>query len=198
MESVKIFISYVRNSSQDYKSLQLLKTHLASLENYGDIEVWYGGVEKALEDEEHQILTHLYEADMFLILVSPDYFNSEYCNQYELSCIHERHEDGSAILIPIIANPCRWKSNKLLADLQPLPRNGRPINTSSNVAMRDAILTSIVEDLAKVVHQLLDGETHLNLPELVPRGRLRFEHDSVRELLAKDMLPLRISQRPNH
>lgn len=197
MESARIFISYARNSNQDYKFLQLLKRSLVSLESYGFIDIWYGSMEKTLEDEEHRILTHLADDDIFLILVSQDYLNSEYCAYYELGCIRERHDDGSAIAIPLIVSTCTWKSNNLLADLQPLPKDERPINTSSNLASRrDAILTEVAEDIAQVVYELLD-EPYPDLPPLVARGKLHFEDKIVQEWLAKDMVPLRTSLQPN-
>lgn len=189
METVKIFISYVRRSEQDYRCLINLKKHLSPLEHLGYINVWYGKRSGRIDDEEHEILVHLWDADLILVLLSPDYIASEYCYLYELGCILDKQEAQTACVIPIIARTCEWKSNESLEALQPLPRGGRPIATSSNVAKRDDILHSVVNDIAQIVNQLLDGEICLALSELLPLGDQRFEDSLVQTWLAKDMVP---------
>ena len=135
--SIKAFISY---SHRDEKWLDLLHRHLAMLRHEGLIELWFdkqieaggridGGVSDALD-----------ESQLFLALVSPDFLNSNYCYEKEMAGAMDRATDGTIRIVPIILEPCDWKSSPL-AQFKALPKDGTPVSlwANPNVAMLDVV-----------------------------------------------------------
>ena len=76
-----------------------------------------------------EIDKRLNEAQIILLLVSPDFLASDYCYQTEMTKAIERHEQREAKVIPVILRPSDWKSSPL-GKLQTLPKDGKPINSS--------------------------------------------------------------------
>lgn len=119
----EVFFSY---SHADEDLRDQLEKQLAMLLRQGAISVWHDrriGVGQELHTEIDQ---HLQKADVILLLISSDFLASDYCYEREMLRAIERHEDGSAIVIPVILRACDWQSapfGRLLAT----PRDGRPI-----------------------------------------------------------------------
>ena len=65
-------------------------------------------------------------ANVFLLLVSPNFLTSNYAYSVEMQHALQRHKRGEARVIPIIIQPCKW-SNAPFANLQILPTDSRPI-----------------------------------------------------------------------
>lgn len=121
--AVSIFVCYAR---KDYRSLDKLKTHLKPLQHQGLINLWYDRAVIAGTEWESEILQHLQNVEVILLLVSPEFMASEYCYGIEMKQAIERHERKEAHVIPIILRPCLWRITSL-ASLQALPRDGKPI-----------------------------------------------------------------------
>ena len=54
---------------------------------------------------EREISQHLNTAQIILLLVSPDFMDSEYCYGSEMKKAMEGHERGEAGVIPVIPHP---------------------------------------------------------------------------------------------
>jgi hypothetical protein len=91
-------------------------------------------------DIDNEITSELKDSDIFLAMVSPDFLNSKYCYEREMTKAIERHEEGSLRVIPLILEPCDWQSSPL-AKLKALPKDGKPISiwTNENTAYLDII-----------------------------------------------------------
>jgi len=93
-----VFCCYAR---KDKQLLQDLKTHLKPLEREGliilkaDIDISPG------TEWETTIMHYLDKADMILLLISPDFIASDYCFDEEMSRAIERHEQGTARVVPV-------------------------------------------------------------------------------------------------
>ncbi len=87
---VKIFFCYAH---KDEALLKKLKAHLRPLQRQGLIDVWYDREISAGTEWEHEISQHLDEAQIILLLVSPDFMNSDYCYGTEMKRAMERHDD---------------------------------------------------------------------------------------------------------
>lgn len=123
---VKTFVIYSR---QDTDYLHQLKLHLKLLKISKKItEVWYDGeiIPGAKWDEE--IKKKLNSAELILLLISVDFFNSDYIEKEELQIAFKKHEEGSAVVIPILVRSCVWKAHHQISSLQILPRNADPIS----------------------------------------------------------------------
>jgi len=78
---VKIFFCYAR---EDEPLLNKLKTHLRPLQRENLIEVWCNRDISAGIEWETEIKEHLNAAQIVLLLVSPDFMDSDYCYSVEM------------------------------------------------------------------------------------------------------------------
>jgi hypothetical protein len=133
----KAFISY---SHRDEKALERLHTHLATLRREKTIMAWYDREILAGDEIDHEISSNLRESEIFLALVSPDFLASNYCYEREMARALERHAEGTLRVVPIILEPCDWKSTPL-GKLKALPKDGKAISTwkNENVAYLDVV-----------------------------------------------------------
>ncbi|CAO3414332.1 toll/interleukin-1 receptor domain-containing protein [Azospirillum doebereinerae] len=119
----KLFISY---SHKDENLRQELEVQLAMLRRQGLVEIWHDRRIVAGDAVDDTISQHLEEADVILLLLSPDFLASNYCYERETARALERHAAGEARVIPVILRPCDWMHpplNRLLA----APTDGRPV-----------------------------------------------------------------------
>lgn len=151
ISSIEIFFSY----SHEDESLkdQLLK-HLSNLKRQGVITVWHDRKIGAGREWAHQIDEHLNKASIILLLVSPDFMSSDYCNDIEVKRALERHEAREACVIPIILRPVDWKG-AIFEKLQALPSDSRPVSTWTN---SDEAFVNIVEGIRSATIQLRAGQ----------------------------------------
>lgn len=129
------FVSY---SHRDEKSLARLHTHLAMLRREGLITTWYDREILAGDNIDREVDVHLKSSELFLALLSPDFLASNYCYEREMEVALKRHEEGSLRVVPIVLEPCDWKSSPL-GILKALPKDGKPISlwANENVAYLD-------------------------------------------------------------
>lgn len=99
-------------------------------------------------------LRHLNEAQIILLLVSPDFMSSRFFSQ-ELKQAEARYKAGKARVIPILLRPTEgWSETRPFGNLVPLPKDGRPIEAWSR---RDQALYEVAKGIREVVDQL-DGK----------------------------------------
>ena len=125
---MKAFISY---SHKDDVALERLHTHMAVLRREGRLDAWFDREILAGGDLDAEIVEQLESCGLFLLLVSPDFLASDYCVDREMERALERHHAGEAQVVPIIVEPCDWKSTPL-RKLKALPRDGKPISEWMN------------------------------------------------------------------
>lgn len=123
MAAVRIFCSY---SHRDEEALKALKTHLAEVRRQGRIDDWHDRKIQFGEDWAQAIDEALEAADLVLLLVSPDFLNSDYCNGVELKRALELVRTAKARIIPIYIRPAYWKGASF-ARFQGLPPDARPV-----------------------------------------------------------------------
>jgi hypothetical protein len=118
-----VFFSY---SHKDEALRDQLETHLAMLKRQGVISTWHDRRLIAGDSIDDEIARELEQADIVLLLVSPDFLASDYCYGVEVARALERHAASEARVIPVILRPCDWLTapfGKLLAS----PTDGRPV-----------------------------------------------------------------------
>ncbi len=120
---IEILFSYTR---KDEELRNKIEVHLAPLKRSGRITCWHDRQIQGGSKWNLSISTHLDTADIILLLISPDFLNSDYCNQVEVKRALERHEKGEIHLVPIILRPSDWKDEKF-AELQSLPTDAKPV-----------------------------------------------------------------------
>ncbi len=142
--SVKIFFCYAR---EDELLLNKLKTQLKPLQRQGLIETWHDRDISAGTAWESEINQHLDAAHIILLLISPDFMDSDYCYGTELQRAIQRHERGEASVIPIILRPVHWYIDPLNT-LQALPTDAKPVKNWPDL---DDAFYNVVGGIRKVV-----------------------------------------------
>ena len=118
-----VFISYAH---EDLTYLKELQKHLANLKRQQIIASWYDGDINPGTEWEAQIMEHLNNSRIILLLVSADFINSNFCYGIELQQALARHEADQARVIPIIVRPVDW-TGAPFAKLQALPAGAKPV-----------------------------------------------------------------------
>ena len=121
--SMRAFISY---SHKDSELLKQFHEHLAALRRQGLLETWTdheippGGV---IDDH---VNAEVEEADIYLLLVSSAFINSNYCMEKEFARALKRQSAGQAWIVPIIIRECDWLIPNL-KQFKALPLDGHPV-----------------------------------------------------------------------
>jgi TIR domain len=142
-----VFSSY---SHKDDRIREKIDEHLSLLKRQGLISSWHDHditAGKGLDDE---IIRHLEQADIILLLVSSAFIASNYCFCTELQQALRRHEAGLARVVPIIVKPCDWKSSPL-GKLKALPQDGKAITKWKN---RDDAYLNVALGIREIVKEL--------------------------------------------
>jgi Protein kinase domain/TIR domain len=123
------------------------------LQRQGLITLWHDRDISAGKEWEHEIDVHLNEAQIILLLVSPDFIASDYCYSIEMQQALDRHKLGEACVIPVILRPVYWKGTPF-GKLQALPIDGKPI-TAPNWGNIDEAFYSVAEGIHKLLGSFL-------------------------------------------
>jgi formylglycine-generating enzyme required for sulfatase activity len=144
---IKVFYSY---SHKDRKRRETLGTHLSLLQREGLIQEWHDGCIQAGQEWEPEIYQQLEAAHLILLLISPDFMKSDFCYATEMQRALQRHEAGTARVVPIILRPTDWKSAPF-SQLKCLPLDGKPVTTWTN---RDEAFLDIVTGIRQTLTEL--------------------------------------------
>ena len=145
-----VFISY---SHKDEELRQKLETHLAGLRHQGVISTWHDRRIVPGQDIHGRISAQIDAADIILLLISSDFLESDYCYNIEMRRALEKHEGGTARIIPVILRPCDWQAAPF-GNLNAVPTDGRPI--TKHGTLDDAFL--YVARAVRQVAESIDGD----------------------------------------
>jgi hypothetical protein len=143
--SVKIFFCYAH---EDEPLLKKLKVQLTPMQRQGLIEVWHDRDISAGTEWEQEISIHLNDAEIILLLVSPDFMASDYCYSIEMKRAIERHTRKEALVIPVILRPVHWQD--ILGNIEALPTDAKPV-MSSNWHSPDYAFFDVAEAILKAL-----------------------------------------------
>lgn len=128
----RIFVSYC-HADESYKD-DLLK-HMGARQGMhpqpalqGLVEVWTDRGMLPSASLRKEIDEAIASTDIFLLLVSADWFASDFIHNVEMKAALERHAAGLSMAVPIIVRPCSWLGTDL-ASIMAVPRDGKPIST---------------------------------------------------------------------
>lgn len=142
---MRAFISY---SHHDKAALDRLHVHLKNLTRAGHIETWYDRDILAGSELDAEIERELEAADLFLLMVSPDFIASDYCVEREMKRALERHAAGKARVVPIIVEECDWKAMGELRQLKAVPTDGKAISEWANP---NTAYLNVVQELRRII-----------------------------------------------
>ncbi len=147
-QTLNVFFSYAH---EDEDLRDQLATHLAILRRSDKIRTWHNREIIPGDERKGAIDRRLEAADVILLLVSPAFIASDYCWDIELKRAMERHEAGTARVIPIILRPCDWQDAPF-GKLQALPQDEKPVTRWRN---RDAACLDVARGLHTAVEEEL-------------------------------------------
>lgn len=147
---VEVFISYTHDD--DELKNELIK-HLSTMKRNGEIQVWHGRMIAAGREWEGQVDEHLETADLILLLISASFIASDYCWDIELRRAMERHENGTARVVPLILRETDL-INVPFAKLQSLPTDRKPVTDPNSWCSHDAAWVNVVDGLRKAISEI--------------------------------------------
>jgi hypothetical protein len=159
-DTFDVFYSY---SHRDADLRGELDVHLALLRRQEVIRTWWDGEIQAGEEWSPEIFGRLEKADVILLLISPDFIASDFCWSKEMTRAMERHEAGTARVIPVLLRPVDNWQKALFGKLQGLPPGGKAVTEHAN---RDVAL----RDVAAGIRTALEHELRRRAPGPEPAG----------------------------
>jgi len=144
---ITAFVSY---SHKDEALREELDDHLAGLRRQGKIADWNDRAIDPGTQWADEINQNLETAQIILLLISAKFMASDFCYSKELARAMERHEVGSARVIPIILKPTDWTSAPF-SKLQVLPKDGKPITAWDDP---DEAFVNVVQGIRRAIDSL--------------------------------------------
>lgn len=157
--TLTVVISY---SHKDEELRDELEAHLSVLRRLNIVETWHDRKLVPGQGWDPRIKEMIYAADVILLLLSADFFNSDYCYDEEMRIALERHDRGDAVVVPVVARPCQWKQTEIAA-IHGLPKDMRAVSLWED---RDLAWNDVAEGVTKIarqVHGRKSGESPLSV-----------------------------------
>ncbi len=149
-ETINIFFS-LAPVDQDHDLFQKLRAHLSTLKRQGLINLWYDSEINAGNNVGESIQSYLHSADIIVLLISSDFFESDQCVEVEMAYALKQYAAKAARIIPVLLRPALLDDSPLEHYI-PLPSNGIPISTWDNL---DIALLDVTRGIRKVVDELV-------------------------------------------
>ena len=147
--SIKIFYCYAR---EDKALRATLEKHLGNLKRQELITGWSDRNIDAGKEWAKEIDCNLKTANVILLLISPDFVHSEYCYSIEMMQALERHEKGTARVVPIILRHVEYEGAPF-SRLQALPTGAVPV-TDRKWRNRDEAFFDVAEGIRKAAEEI--------------------------------------------
>ena len=120
---MRAFISY---SHKDANLLTQLHEHLAALRRQGLLDTWTDREICAGDVIDDHVSAEIEDAELYLLLVSSSFINSNYCFDKEFARALVRQKAGKARIVPIIVRECDWQIPEL-RQFKALPEDGKAV-----------------------------------------------------------------------
>lgn len=149
----KVFVSY---SHQDKEFASQLAVGCAQLRRDGWIQLWSDAEILPGAPWREEIYAALEQADLVVLLISPDFIQSDFCYGIEMSRALERHREGRARVIPIVIRATDT-AGAPFTQLQMLPTGAAPV-TSPRWPDRDSAWLDVARGLRRFLESLPRSE----------------------------------------
>ena len=148
--TLNIFISY---SQADSNFMRALRKHLSPLEQANMVRVWADDCIAVSEEWSKAIDDAIQNANVALLLLSADFFASEFIQQRELPALQARATQGLK-LIPVIIRDIDWYSSALSKFQAPL--QAQPVSSPQN----DSAWVKVASEIRYLCEAERRGTTH--------------------------------------
>ena len=147
-DPLKTFIIYA-SADREYRTA--LERQLKSLIDNDLIQLWSDKEILPGEVWDAAIKKRLLESELFLMLVSADFFNSNYIREEEFSLALEKLGRGEAIVVPIIVRDCDWEAYEVIQKLQVLPPGGVAVTDLRHWHHADIAWATITREIRRLI-----------------------------------------------
>jgi len=147
----RVFVSYAR---EDEAQMRKMRAHLRALELDGMLKIWAD--EDILTGDEwaEEIQKQIDQADIILLLMSPDFVNSDFIHRVELKQALERKVAGKSLVVPV--NLRRVALPEFLSRLQYTPRQ-TPVAAAPD---QDEAWYTVAQDIKKLIRGKFEPTTN--------------------------------------
>ena len=124
------------------------------MEKAGLISTWYDMLIDIGSNWDEKIEYKLRNSDIIILLISDNFFASEYIWNKELPIIEEKIENESAIVIPILCRHCSWVIREPFASR--MPDSGKfefNISSLQGLPIKDSKLMPIHSEAFKYIDE---------------------------------------------
>ena len=118
-----IFIAYAHKDAQ---LLDRIRIQLNPLRRGNHCRIFYDGVIRPGERWDNRIRSELEKADIFVLLITADFLDSNYIQDVELPKALEKEKLGKSKVIPLIMRDCLWQYT-IIKHFQVILFKDRPI-----------------------------------------------------------------------
>lgn len=145
---VEVFCCY---ANEDLPLIKQLKAHLSPFKIHKIINISDHHTIKPGENWKETAENLIKNAQLILLCVSPDFFDSDDCSK-DTQQSFEQLAAGKAHVIPIILRPCAWKTDARISNLKPVlvESNGDPLPITS-WENRDAAFKNVADEIESVI-----------------------------------------------
>ena len=144
---VNIFLLF---DDHDFDVVERLEKHCASLKHQQKIVVWHHRMVLAGQLEEQEIISHLRQADVILLMITVDLLNSERFNTLEKISL-DRWQAKKSLVIPVQLKDCSYNGYASAA-LRRLPDDQRPVVAPGFDL--DERCVNVVQEIRRVVETI--------------------------------------------
>jgi hypothetical protein len=144
---IHLFFSYAAN---DGLLRDELVTQLSNLRRQDRIRSFDQRMVGVGQERNAVLAARFEQAQVILLLISPDFMASDYCNDVEVKRAMERHERGEARVVPILVRPCDWVGAPF-AKLRALPRRGKAVTSWDD---RDEAWLDVVVGIRSAIEEV--------------------------------------------
>jgi tetratricopeptide (TPR) repeat protein len=148
IKKLKVFLSY---SHKDEDVKEELDNHLSALKRSDKISTWNDRELPAGAEWDKAIKDELENADIVLLLISKDFIKSDYIWNIEIKRAIEKHDKGTAVVIPIFCKSCDFEGMPF-EKLQGLPKDTKFIASQPD---KDQAYTEVAKGIRKIVETRL-------------------------------------------
>lgn len=170
MKPIDVFIAYAQ---QDKKLMERLRKQLSTAERIGLVDAWHDEEIEIGTDRQKAARKAMQASEIILLLLSADFFASEYLYEHEMAQALELSKSGQAKVIPVLLKECTWQLSPL-ANLALLPKNNIPV-TNEHWKHPDRAFQHVVEEVIHLSNALREKQG----AEPIPYGKKTIKEEAV-------------------
>ncbi len=165
---LSIFISYAH---ADEAHLATLETRLKAIQRrLPCVYFWHDRNLLAGSIVQDEIMARLAEAEIVILLISPDFMASDYCFTLEMNAALQRFESGYGIVIPVIVRETPYWHTEAIGQLLALPTDGWWLSHNHWGGDSDAFWGDVQRGLSRCIEERLKARDFPQVATSVGQG----------------------------